>query len=82
MKLSPRDRRAILIGVVVVAVIFIGKFALVPWISSWHQAREDIASSRKRLTDIERRIRIELIALGISSQDGPVSRQGQPQRFT
>ena len=56
MTLSPRDRRAILLGAVGLLIILAGRFVLLPWIDSWKDARRSIAEARVELGEAERQI--------------------------
>jgi hypothetical protein len=47
MNLSPRDRRALLIGAVGLAAVALVAFALIPMARGWSDAREQIRQSRQ-----------------------------------
>ena len=42
MNLSTRDRRAIIVGVIILSAILVVEYGLVPWIDSWGDARARI----------------------------------------
>jgi len=56
MNLSPRDRRAIVLGAGVLAAVLVVKCAVIPWIDSWTSAREDIGSANAELARLRGRI--------------------------
>ena len=60
MNLSPRDRRAVLIGAATLLIVLAANYLLMPWIDSWSNAREQIAQDRRQLTHIQRQIRTVL----------------------
>ena len=51
--MSTRDRRAVVIGTVALAAILIVKFAVLPWIDHWRDARDRIDQARATLTEYE-----------------------------
>lgn len=55
MNLTQRDKRAILVGVIVIVAAFAVRFAGLPMYDRWQTARLDIAAHRAALADIERR---------------------------
>ncbi len=57
MNLSSRDRRALALGVISVAMIFIVRFPVIRWLKSWSDARQIIATARVQVDDFKRRIR-------------------------
>ncbi|MHC4717943.1 MAG: hypothetical protein ACYS5V_13295, partial [Planctomycetota bacterium] len=57
MNLSPRDRRAIRLGVIALAAIFLVRVAVMPWIDSWANARSRIAANRTAMTDLQGQVR-------------------------
>ncbi|MDY7011004.1 MAG: GspMb/PilO family protein [Planctomycetota bacterium] len=57
MTLSPRDRRALLLGAAGLVVICAAHFAVIPWVESWTAAREQIVANQQQLRDQERLIR-------------------------
>jgi type II secretory pathway component PulM len=56
MKLSPRDRRAIVLGAVVLLGILAVRLVLVPWWDSWSDARERIQRCSAELEKMERKM--------------------------
>ena len=56
MTLSPRDRRAILLGVVALLIIVAARLVVIPWIDGWRSAREDMTSTRSQLSNIQRQM--------------------------
>ena len=57
MRLSPRDRRAMLLGAAVLLIILAGRLAVIPWIDNWSGTRKEIVENRSQLDDIQRQIR-------------------------
>ncbi len=56
MTFSPRDRRAIIIGVVALLVLVAVRLVAVPWIDSWREARDEMAQARTQLNDIQKQV--------------------------
>jgi hypothetical protein len=52
MKLSWRDRRAVLVGAAALLAVFLVRYALIPWIHSWQAARGRVAAARAELDDV------------------------------
>lgn len=48
-KLSPRDRRAVLVGLAATVLILVYSLALAPWFDRWSHTRSEIASIRAQL---------------------------------
>lgn len=61
MALVTRDRRAILLGASALGLILLVRFALVPWIESWSEARAGIASAREEVGQLRTKMRKLLI---------------------
>ena len=57
MTLSPRDRRAIILGGLGLLIIFAAYFGLLPWINSWTAARAQITEARTQLDDAKSNMR-------------------------
>lgn len=57
MKLSPRDRRAILFCVVAVGGIALVHSALLPWLDGWGEVRDGLAAADRQLHDAESKAR-------------------------
>ncbi len=57
MTLSPRDRRALLLGAAGLMVICAARFVVIPWTDSWAAAREQIVTNQQQLGELERSIR-------------------------
>ena len=49
MNLSPRDRRAVLLGAIGLAIILVVRFGVAPWADDWAAARERIEADRLQL---------------------------------
>jgi hypothetical protein len=71
MNLTPRDRRAVLLGSIALAAILVVRFAVVPWWDSWRQARDRTEACRAQLT----RLGVDLSKLA-SYQDTAVKLYG------
>ena len=57
MTLSPRDRRAILLGAAVLLIIVAARVVVMPWIGRWRSARDQMTSTRSQLNDIQGQVR-------------------------
>jgi type II secretory pathway component PulM len=55
MTLSPRDRRALLLGAGVLAAICLVRFVIVPFWEGWGQARQEASDCRSQIADLEKR---------------------------
>ena len=56
-KMTPRDRRAVLLGIGALLAVIVIRWMLVPWVASWQQARQDITVAREELTSLEDQLR-------------------------
>jgi type II secretory pathway component PulM len=59
-QLTRRDRRAILVGAGALLLVVVVRWGLVPWATSWQQARQDITAARTQLTTLENQVRKHL----------------------
>ncbi len=59
-QLTPRDRRAILLGAGALVLVVLVRWVLVPWGMSWQQARQDIGIARAQLAGLENQVRRHL----------------------
>ena len=57
MTLSPRDRRAILLGAAVLAIILVGKVVAIPWVDKWRSAHGQITKTSRQLESIRKQLR-------------------------
>lgn len=57
MNLSARDRRAIIVGLALLAALGLARFALWPWLDHWRGLRAEHRTAQERLTRLERRVR-------------------------
>ena len=57
MTLAARDRRTIIAGAVILAVIVATRFAVIPWVDSWLDARRASQFDRRQLNEWETEIR-------------------------
>ncbi len=57
MTLSPRDRRAVILGGAALAALAIGYWVVVPWLGDWADARDSIGVGRARLEEVESKLR-------------------------
>ena len=57
MKLTDRDRRAILWGSAILAGVLLVRFAILPWWSSWSEARDQTRRCREQMNELELEIR-------------------------
>ena len=57
LNVSPRNRRAIILGAAALAVILAARLVLIPWIDSWQQARQQIADAQGGLRDLDGQLR-------------------------
>ena len=57
MNLSNRDKRAVRIGAIGLAVILVAKLFVIPWMASWSDARRRIASADQQIEQLQRPIR-------------------------
>lgn len=57
MTLSPRDRRAILLGTAALLIILAARFLVIPWLDSWRSARDEMTNVRSQLNVIQRQVR-------------------------
>jgi hypothetical protein len=55
MKLTSRDRRAVMLGVVALAALLAVRYVLWPLATSWGTARQQIAAADAQLTDLRTR---------------------------
>ena len=56
MTLTPRDRRALILGVVALAVLVVARWFIVPWVDDWCGARDRIATLGITLNQRERAV--------------------------
>ena len=56
MKLSSRDRRVLILGGIGVLLIGAAHTILLPWLDSWHTARDGIATYRQELKQIQSKL--------------------------
>lgn len=56
MNLTPRDRKVIRLGIVVVVTAIALKFAVMPLINKWQSARTDIVAHRAAIAAIDQRV--------------------------
>lgn len=59
-QLTSRDRRAILLGASALLLVVAVRWVLLPWATSWRQARQDISAAREQLTTLENQVRKHL----------------------
>ena len=57
MTFSTRDRRAVVLGVIVLAGVFAVRLVVIPLVHSWVDARGRIATGGEALTDLQRQVR-------------------------
>jgi len=57
VNLSSRDRRALAVGVIALAIVFMVRFPAMRWLRSWSEAKQTIATARVQVDDYKRRIR-------------------------
>ena len=72
MTLSARDRRAIILGILGLGIIFAGYFVVIPWLDSWGAARAEIRESQRQLNEIRRDVlRILVLRRQLEQRYGP-----------
>jgi len=71
MKLSRRDRRAVILGLIALAGILFVRFGVVPFWDSWRRGRDEAGSARAQLSQLE----VDLRRLA-NLQDESVKRYG------
>ena len=57
MKLTRRDRRAVMLCAAALVAILAGRLIVIPWIDSWGDARRRIADAHRQLVELESRLR-------------------------
>ena len=57
MNLSDRDRRALIIGSVLLAALLVVRFAVLPWLDDWRQVRDRIDSTTETLHSLDRKVK-------------------------
>jgi len=53
LKLTPRDRRAVLLGAAALGVLILARLVVLPWLDGWSAARAHAAADRAELLRIE-----------------------------
>lgn len=56
LNLSPRDRRAMVLGLVALGAIAVARFALIPFVDSWLAARDQLRADRQAAGEVQVRL--------------------------